>query len=382
MSEIEAGIRKAKEALHNQNAKEALRILKPFKKSLKSTNEVNVALLQTFADAYLEDGQLEKAYPLLTRACQMDVDGTQGGSEKFFTLGQVTGGEDGINILMQGIENVSQKAGDTLNQEQIDKIVSGLLSMVEIWMTDLCMEETAEAQCEELVNKAMEISDGKSPEVWSTLGSIRISQQRYREAIETFVQSWNFFDLRKQEIEKCLEDVEGPTYEDYVQLLQPLLTLAKMCIEMGLYEISLKIVTAVKDIDEDNLEAYYLEGFTYYMISKMEMFKIANPSANVTAENIFEFNQHFKEVPLNLDNESVSEAAQEARLALSFALKMGENCDVVDEVIHELIMGTKELLQELGGPLDDKELFKARKGDEENDQDNTEYSLDNIGEED
>lgn len=382
MSDIEACIERAREALHEQNAKEALRILKPFKKSLKTKNGSNVLLLQTFANAYLEDGQLEKAYPLLSRACEADVEGTQGGSEKFFTLGQVAGGQFGINILLQGVENVSREAGDNLNQEQIGKIVSGLLSMVEIWMTDLCMEETAEAQSEELVNKAMEISDGVSPEVWSTLGSIRISQQRYKEAVDAFIQSWTFFEMRKQEIEKSLNDADGSTYEDYVQLLQPLLTLAKMCIEMGLYDISLKIVSAIKDIDEDNLEAYYLEGFTYYMISKMEMFKNTNPTANVTAENIFEFNQHFKEVPLSLNNESISEVVHEARLALSFASKIGGNCDATDEVIYELLMGTKELLEELGGPLNDKELMKARKGEAEDDNDNAEFDLDNIGDED
>lgn len=377
MSNIESCIERAKGALEEQNAKEALRILKPFKKSLKSSKESNVQLLQTFASAYLEDGQLEKAYPLLSRACEVDLDGTQGGSEKFFTLGQVSGGQAGINILMQGIENVSRQAGENLNQVQIDQIVNGLLSMVEIWMTDLCMDENAESQCEELVKKAMEISDGKSPEVWSTLGSIRISQQRYKEAIDTFVQSWNFFEIKKHAIEEDLNEAQGSTYQDYIQLLEPLLTLTKMCIEMGLYEVSLKIISAVKDIDEDNLEAYYLEGFTYYMISKMETFKINSPDANITAENIFEFNQHFKEVPLKMENESVSEAVQEARLALSFASKMGENRDSSDEVVYELIMGTRELLEELGGPLDDKELLKARKGDDE-DNEIADISLENI----
>lgn len=380
MTEVNSCIKEAKKALSEHNVKDALKKLKPFKKSLKSTD--NVSLIQVFADAYLDDGQLEKAYPLLSRACELDANGSQGGSEKFFTLGQVTGGQTGISILLQGIENISREAGESLNQEQTDKIVSGLLSMIEIWMTDLCMEPEAETQCEELLGKAMEISDGKSPEVWSMLGSIRISQQRFNEAIEAFTQSWNFFEIKRQDIEERSKAMEASTYEEHVQLLQPLLALAKMCIEMGLYEISLNILNAVRDIDEDNLEAYYLQGFTYYMLSKMEMFKVANPEVVVSPENMLEFNQHFKDLSLDLNNESLSETIQEARVALSFAYKIGQNIGAVDELTHELLAGTQELLEELGGPLSDQELASVRKGADDIEAGNPEDMLDELCNED
>ncbi|QLQ82354.1 hypothetical protein HG537_0H01150 [Torulaspora globosa] len=360
MSDIESCIQEAKKALCEHDVKEALKRLKPLKKSLKSTD--NVSLIQVFADAYLDDGQLEKAYPLLSRACELDADGSRGGSEKFFTLGQATGGQMGLSILLQGIENVSKEAGEELNQEQTDKIVGGLLSMIEIWMTDLCMETEAEAQCEELLGKAMEICEGKSPEVWSMLGSVRISQQRYAEAIEAFTQSWNFFEIKRQDIESRARTMETSSYEEHVQLLQPLLSLAKMCIEMGLYDISLNILNAVTDIDEDNLEAYYLQGFTYYMISKMEMFKLTNPDVVVKPENMLEFNQHFKELSLDLNNETLSETIHEAKVALSFAYKLGQNVAAMDELTYELVAGTKEILDELGGPLSDQDLAAVRKG--------------------
>ncbi|QLL31946.1 hypothetical protein HG536_0C01130 [Torulaspora globosa] len=360
MGEVDTCIREAKKALCEHNVKEALQKLKPFKKSLSSTD--NVSLIQAFADAYLDDGQLEKAYPLLSRACELDADGKQGGSEKFFTLGQATGGQTGLSILLQGIENISKEAGEELNQEQTDKIVSGLLSMIEIWMTDLCMEAEAETQCEELLGKAMEISDGKSPEVWSMLGSVRISQQRFAEAIEAFTQSWNFFEIKRQDIERRSKAMEASSYEEHVQLLQPLLSLAKMCIEMGLYDISLNILNVVTDIDEDNLEAYYLQGFTYYMISKMEMFKLTNPDVVVKPENMLEFNQHFKELSLDLNNESLSETIHEAKIALSFAFRLGQNVGAMDELTYELVAGTEEILDELGGPLSDQELAAVRKG--------------------
>lgn len=364
MSEVELAIEQARRSLGIHDAKGALKILKPYKKSLKAKNANNVVLYQVFAEAYLEDGQLEKAYPLLTRACELDMDGTQGGSEKFFILGQATGGQDGIELLFQGLENISRQAGESITQEQAEKILDGLLATIEIWMTDLCMEQNAESQCEELITKAMEISEGKSPEVWAMLGSIRISQQRYHEACEAFESSWKYFDIKKQQVEQAIRSSAHSSHDEYAQLVQPLLSLSKMCIEMGLYEISLKILGCIKDIDEDNLESYYLEGFTLYLMSKLELFKISHPDLNVNVDNIYEFNEHFRELPLDLSNQTIAELVKDARLALSFSAKIAQNADPDDLVAQELLEGSCEVLAELGGAVDDSELVKARKGED------------------
>ncbi|SCV05334.1 LANO_0H05204g1_1 [Lachancea nothofagi CBS 11611] len=373
MGQLEAAITTARSSLAENNAKDALKVLKPFKKSLKSTNSSNVELHQIFADIYLDDGQLDKAYPLLVRACELDPEGKVGGSDKFFTLGQIAGGEDGISLLMQGIEIVSSNAGDLLKQDQADKIVSGLLSMIEIWMTDLCMEANAETQCEELIAKAMEVSESQSPEAWAMLGSIRISQQRFADAAEAFTQSWRFFRDKKMSIENSAQQEASNLHSEFVELLQPLLNLAKMCIEMGLYEIALEIEGAIKDIDEDNLEGIYLEGFTHYLICKLELFKHKNPSLHLSPENVYEFNQHFQELPMELSNDSIQEHACEARLILSYMIKLAENSDSKDEVAMELVEGAKGLLPELGGPADMADLIKFRKGEEIGDDEEIEF---------
>ncbi|SCW04169.1 LAFE_0H07602g1_1 [Lachancea fermentati] len=370
MGELESAISRAREALASSKHKEALNILKPYKKSLKNVNSSNVPLHQIYADIYLENGQLEKAYPLLVHACELDPRGEIGGSEKFFILGQVAGGSDGIQMFMQGIESISSQAGDSLQQEQADKIVSGLLSMIEIWMTDLCMEANAESQCEELIAKAMEVSENQSPEAWSVLGSIRISQQRFLEAIEAFSQSWKYFQVKKEAIEEAAKNVASASlHSEFVELLQPLLNLSKMCIEMGLYDISLEIIGAVKDIDEDNLEGYYLEGFTHYLVCKLNLFKLANPNINLSAENVYEFNQHFQELPLDQGNPIIQEDLHEARCALTLAEKLAENNDPDDEFVQEIVGGTRALLQELGGPVDMVQLMKYKKGEEDEDED-------------
>ncbi|QLG70889.1 hypothetical protein HG535_0A08350 [Zygotorulaspora mrakii] len=369
MSGRESYIKQARNALAENDPKKALKILKPLKKILNSSSAPDVHLLQIFADVYLENGQLQNAYPLLEKACELDLDGKKGGSDKFFTLGQVIGGQDGLNMLIQGIQNISAISGDNLDQEEAEKSVEGLLAMIEIWMTDLCMDPNAEEQCEELIQKAMEISDQKAAEVWSTLGSIRISQQRYQEASEAFAQSWNFFELKKQEIKNDLSFDESISHEKYIQLLQPLLSLMKMCIELGLYDVSLKIANEIRDIDEDNLEAHYLEGFTHYMVCKLEMFKKQNLEADINVNNVFEFNQHFQELPLNINDEDIADSVYEARISLSMASKLGETCELADEIVQELIAGTNELLKELGGPLPIQELMQIKRDEIDANQD-------------
>ena len=375
MNNIQQIIHEARHALSENNSKKALKLLKPYKKSLKEENSSNLPLLQIFADSYLENGQLDKAYPLLVKSCELDPKGTIDGCDKFFTLGQIIGGQDGISILSQGIENISQiNSGENISQDQVDKIINGLLTIIEIWMTDLCMEPNAESQCEELIAKAMEISENKSPEAWSTLGSIRISQQRFNDASEAFTQAWKYFEIKKKSIaENMMNNNNGDdnngignssvSHEDYVDLLQPLISLAKMCMEVGLYEIALKVETLVKEIDEDNLEAYYLEGFTNYLICKLETFKKSNPNISLTPENIYEFNSHIQEVPIDLKDQNILENINESRIALSIALKLGENVDPSDDIAKELVDGTHALLQELGGPIPDAELQKLRKGE-------------------
>ncbi|SCU94031.1 LADA_0G06128g1_1 [Lachancea dasiensis] len=378
MSSIEISISQAKKYLAENDAKEALKVLKPFKKSLKTSNPPNLELYQIFAESYLENGQVDKAYPLLVKSCELDPEGRLGGSDKFFTLGQIAGGEDGISLLVKGIESVSTQAGDELKQEQAEKIVGGLLSMIEIWMTDLCMEPNAESQCEELIGKAMEVSDNQSPEAWAMLGSIRISQQRFGDAAEAFSQSWHFFQEKKDKIETGAQQGFGNLHIEFVNLLQPLLNLAKMCVELGLYDTALEIEGAIKDIDEDNLEGIYLEGFTHYLICKLEQFKSNNPAIILSPENIYEFNGHFQDMPLDLANIVTQDRVKEARLLLTYMVKLAEQGDSKDEIVSELLQGAEGLLSELGGPAHMSELIKFRKGDEVADDEEVEIDNDDI----
>lgn len=101
------------------------------------------------------------------------------------------------------------------------------------------------------------------------------------------------------------------------------------------------------------------------MIGKLEMFKLQNPELNISVGNVFQFNEHFQELPLDLSIETVAECVYEARIALSMASKLGSNADSEDDIVQEIVTGTGELLTELGGPLPFQELMKAKKGEDD-----------------
>ncbi|SCU89613.1 LAFA_0E19460g1_1 [Lachancea sp. 'fantastica'] len=371
---LDDAIKQAKQFVSQNNADAALRVLKPFRKSLKGANSSHIELHQAFVETYLEKGELEKAYPLLVRVCELDPQGQIGGSDKFFTLGQIAGGSDGLGLITQGIENLSRQAGEFLQQEQAEKVVAGLLSMVEIWMTDLCMEPGAEEQCEELVNKAMEVSEEQSAETWAALGSMRISQQRFPEAAEAFGRSWHFFQAKKAAFDNEEQQSTSNIHAEFANMLQPLLNLAKMCIELGLYDMALEMEAAIRDIDEDNLEGLYLEAFTHYLICKLELFKIQNPQVEVNPGNVFEFNQHFQELPFVDANDLIKEHGWEARILLTYMVKLAENNDQNDEIKKELVNGATEVVSELGGFADIKDVIRYKKGEDVGDEEELELN--------
>ncbi|KAH3901998.1 Acl4p SCDLUD_001786 [Saccharomycodes ludwigii] len=362
---IEQILNEAQKKINLKQYKEALKTLKPLKKKyLASNSNANsnsqhvLSILPLFATCYLETDNIEKAYPILLRCCELDPDGVKNGCESFLTLGQIMGGELGLKYLTKGVEIAN-------NQKEVPKVVNGILAMIEVWMTDLCMEPNAEQECEGLINKAMEISQGESPEVWSVLGSIRISQQRFNEAAECFVKSWKYFQTEKLKLEENLSN-QTIDHDQYIGLVQPLLNCSKMCIEMGLYETSIEILSAVKDIDEDNLEALYLEGFTNYLMAKVKQQVFNNGLSVQTPEDFYKFNAHIQDCKLNVDdtNIDIQDFIYDSRVALSFTLKIGENiADPEDTIAQEIVQGAQELLfGELGGPIDDSELIKIKKG--------------------
>lgn len=339
--ELRALVLETRKLLGLSQAKEALKLLKQHKSQYGS----NVEFLQIFGEAYLENGKVDKAYEFLEKSCSLDTDGEYG-SEKFFYLGQIIGGAKGIELIDHGIAQLATKleeirSGDdeTLRKQVIKKLNQGLFAEIEIWMTDLCMEPEAEGKCDELITQSLTI-DETNPESWSLLASIRISQQRDKDALEAVAKAWDLFDAKKTALENNSNINTGETDTEeisieYVELIQPLITLARFAIEMGNYELGSVIAANVRDVDEDNVESYYLEGFANYLYVKKSQYDSKNSAYDADKFDSFVVDPSIGGFEQNL---------KLSRENLSQVLKIASQFDVDDDILQH----SKFLLSEVG----------------------------------
>lgn len=370
MSQISQLIADARALLQFSQAEKALELLTPIFES----NSCNVPFLQIFGETLLENNDLENAYNILIKACELDPTGDQG-TEKFLYLGQIIGGSDGLKYLDNGLNKLSvqlnainedkgeddnilvelSKVYETKEQLQkyfIKKLNQGIFAKIEIWMTDLCMEPEAEDQCNDLIAYSLELDD-QNPESLSLLSSIRISQQRVDEAKEALKTSWTLFQDKKTKLEEAANNLQIDSEEknqsdsfevglEYMELIQPLLTLARFAIELELYEIAITISSNSQDINENILESYYYEALANILSAKQIAYKIQ--SSNVEDYRDLEIKELMKS-----QNSDIKAFIDEAKSALTQGYKITQT-DSVD-ADPELIDQVLSLVDEVGGPI-------------------------------
>lgn len=383
MSEIDQIIADARALLQFSQAEKALELLSPNFES----NASNVSFLQIFGETLLENNDLQNAYDVLINACELDPNGEKG-TEKFLYLGQIIGGVDGIKYLDLGLNKLDTQLKaireDSGEEDQVlielsklykskellcgyitKKLNQGIFAKIEIWMTDLCMEPEAETQCNDLISYSLELDD-QNPETLSLLSSIRISQQRVEEAKEALEKSWKLFQDKKTKLEEAANDLQKDSVEnsnsdsfevglEYIELIQPLLTLARFAIELELYDVAINISSNSQDINENILESYYYEALANILAAKKSAFK--TQSANVEDYRDLEIKPLIKS-----KNSEIEEFINEARSALTQGYKIAQS-DSVD-ADPELIEQVMSLIDELGGPII-SELMPQRRNDDE-----------------
>ncbi|GLB40381.1 putative tetratricopeptide repeat [Lyophyllum shimeji] len=164
---------------------------------------------------------------------------------------------DILSLQLKGKERATDETSKNDEAELRNNIVRALVGQVEIWMDpsyDLCFEPDAEKTCEGLLNQALEVDPG-NPEALQTLASVRMSQQRPDDAKDYLEKAWSAWkDL----------DLDDPK-------LPPIpmrLALVKLFLELSLYTPALLVLQGVMASDDQEVEAWYLEGWCFFMMSE------------------------------------------------------------------------------------------------------------------
>lgn len=373
-------IARARALLQSSQETKAMELLAPE----VAKNQDNPKLLEVFGECLLEANDVESAYNVLEKAISLDPEGNLG-VDKFLYLGQIIGGNDGIshiNVALAKLQEQLQKVVDNLGAEDpvlvelaklypssedlaghlIKKLNQGIFAEIEIWMTDLCMEPEAEEQCDKLISHSLAL-DETNPEALSLLASIRISQQKNEEAQEALLKSWELFQEKKAALEEGQRKEDGVDASlEYVELVQPLLQLARFAIELAMYEAAPSIAAAVAEINENALEAYYYEALAHLLRAK-QVYAELNPSA-VTEE------ADYREIDLEelkkSEDENIQTGLNDARSALTQGYKVLNSADA-EAMDPDVAVQVSEILTALGGPIMADLMPEKKNYDDEDD---------------
>lgn len=224
--------------------------------------------LNRVAEIYVELGNAASAREYFLQAVTLDPEGRVpesqgGGCEKFLWLAQLSeeGGEDSVGWFERGAGVLRREIG-TLGEgaeEKRKKLAGALCGMVEIYMTDLSWDASAENKCERLISEALLVAPARCAEPLQTLASVRISQGRIAEAKKALSDSMAVWrDLEQQE--------EDDDDDDAVPDFPTRISLARLLMEVGMEEEGLGVVERLVQEDDGSVEAWYLGGWCLYLL--------------------------------------------------------------------------------------------------------------------
>ncbi|KEP47611.1 UPF0661 TPR repeat protein [Rhizoctonia solani 123E] len=233
-----------------------------FVQRILERDPTNAEAREMSAVVELERGQVENAKQIfLTLVPPSPTAPNPPSHSAYLCLAQLSDGpHEALNHYKAAVDLIVGKIniGTSLNEDETSELrkmaAKALVAMIEIWMSDLCMEPEAESQCDSLLALAHS-TDAGNVEVLQAEASVRLSQSRPEEAQQSALAAWAAWrDLP-------LGDPKIPDGETRLQL-------AKLMLEFGLNGDALEVITGVVAEDDQDVEAWYLEGWCLWGMSE------------------------------------------------------------------------------------------------------------------
>lgn len=238
-------------------------------KALKMEPE-NMKVLDLLSGLLLEMGDAANAFELLQKVVHLEPDQ---GFRKYLSLGQLTGGKEslayydkGVHILCNLLQAQQTPAAATAEEQSETSLKRALSSaycaMAEIYMTDCCDEEEAEAQCADLVQKSVQ-ADPTNPEAYQVQASYLLVKQEHEEAKEAMQRSLGLWLPQHERL------LEGAATEDPVEVC-PLsyssrVNGAKLLIELEMLDEANTVLDGLIEEDDEVVDVWYLLGWLNYL---------------------------------------------------------------------------------------------------------------------
>ena len=241
-----------------------------YKKALDMAPQ-DTTIIDTLADVYLQLGLTNDALNLFQQSVSIQP---RLNPIKWLYLAQLQYGSDAVSSYKTGIEYLSKTQRTEITKQQISK---AYCSMAEIYLTDLCYDNDAETLCEQYVKKSLEI-DGSCLDAMQTMVSLRISQNRGKEAIDLIKTVYDMIMQKREQLRNrtVMEDLshsqtkstDQSTADDAIMNMPETdfcIATTKLLIECAVHnselaECAIELGIDLLNFDDDNIELWYLVG--------------------------------------------------------------------------------------------------------------------------
>ncbi|CCO36965.1 UPF0661 TPR repeat-containing protein [Rhizoctonia solani AG-1 IB] len=248
---IESLFEKAQELLIQCNYDLAHR----FVQRILDRDPTNIEAREMSAVVDLERGEIENARQIfLTLVPPSSTAPSPPPHSAYLCLAQLSDGpHEALGHYKAAVDLIVDRvnSGMTLSEDEKSEsrktAAKASVAMIEIWMSDLCMEPEAESQCDSLIALAHSTDSGNA-DVLQAEASIRLSQSRPEDAQRAVLAAWATWKDHQP------GDPRIPEGETRLQL-------AKLMLELGLNADALEIIAGVVAEDDQDVEAWYLEGW-------------------------------------------------------------------------------------------------------------------------
>lgn len=233
----------------------------------------NLKVLDVMSGLLLEMGDAANAFELLQKMVHLEPDH---GFRKYLSLGQLTGGRESLAHYAKGVQllcsllqaqqtptaALAASAEECRDTDLKRALSSAYCAMAEIYMTDCCDEEEAEAQCADLVQKSVE-ADPTNPEAYQVQASYLLVKQEHQEAKEAMQRSLGLWLPQHEQL------LEGTATADPVEVC-PLsyscrVNGAKLLIELEMLDEANTVLDGLIEEDDEVVDVWYLLGWLNYL---------------------------------------------------------------------------------------------------------------------
>eukprot|EP00088_Acartia_fossae_P065902 TRINITY_DN813_c0_g1_i1.p1 TRINITY_DN813_c0_g1~~TRINITY_DN813_c0_g1_i1.p1 ORF type:complete len:377 (-),score=93.86 TRINITY_DN813_c0_g1_i1:195-1325(-) len=224
----------------------------------------NVRALELTSGLLLDMGQVESAQHCLGRAIYLQPDE---GHSKYLSLAQIMAGAESRDLYRKGIELITSKLGTLSSPDEGGELrrdlSNALVSISEIYMTDLCDEPEAEQESKSCIERSVE-ADNTNPEAYQAQANYALVTGQTEIAKSAINKS---LDLWLPDQIKFLEDGTGK--ETSLSYTFRTATV-KILLDLEDFENAVKILDSLLEEDDEVVATWYLLGWTNYLRSKNE----------------------------------------------------------------------------------------------------------------